>query len=137
VSFDLIAFSPNGPRTVSDVREVLDAEEQRLVTAKPGLASVTDNALAAAGPQMARFLDELKRRWPSLEADPDGSPWSVSPIWKPAIGGQAIEAIGMAISWSRAEEIYTALVEIAADRNVIIYDPQTPQVICPPGWAAS
>jgi hypothetical protein len=137
VSFDLIAFSPSGPRTVSDVRELLDAEEQRLVTGKPGLANGTDNAVVAAGPQMARFLDELNRRWPSLEEDPDSSPWSVSPLWQPAIGGQAIEAIGMAIRWSRAEEVYTALVEIAADSNVIIYDQQTPEVICPPGWAAS
>jgi hypothetical protein len=82
---------------------------------------------------MGRFLDELERRWPSLEEDPYGSPWSCSPLWQPAIGGQAIEAIGMAIRWSRTEKMYPAIVEIAAGSNVIIYDPQVPEVICPPG----
>jgi hypothetical protein len=132
VSFDLTAFSPNGPRTVSEVRRLLDDEEQRLVAEELGLGSGTDDVLLAPDPRMVRFLDELERRWPWLEEDPHGSPWSCSPLWQPAIGGRAIEAIGMAIRWSRTEEMYSAIVEIAAANNVIIYDPQVPEVICPP-----
>src|SRR5712691_8905362 len=132
VSFDLTAFPSTGPRTVPEVRQLLDDEEQRLVSEEQGPTSATDDALAGPGPEMARFLDELGRRWPSLEDDPDRAPWSCSPLWQPTIGDQAIEAIGMAIRWSRAEEMYTAIVEIAARTNVIIYDPQGPEVICPP-----
>jgi hypothetical protein len=32
VSFDLQAFPPSDPRTVPEVRQLLDAEEQRLVS---------------------------------------------------------------------------------------------------------
>jgi hypothetical protein len=121
VSFDLQAFPPSGPRTVSEVRRLLDAEEQRLVTG-------TDDPPPALGPEMAWFVDEIKRRWPSLEDDP-GSPWSVSPGWQPTTGGWT----GFAIVWSRADEMYTAILEIAAHANVIIYDPQVPEVLLPPG----
>lgn len=43
------------------------------------------------------------------------------------------EAVGMAIRWSRAEEMYAAIVEVAAGQNVVIYDSQEGEVICPPG----
>ena len=77
---------------------------------------------------MAWFVDEIKRRWPSLEDDP-GSPWSVSPGWQPSTGG----GTDFAVVWSRADEMYTAILEIAAHANVIIYDPQVPEVVLPPG----
>jgi len=121
VSFDLDAFPPSGPRTVWEVRQLLDAEEQRLVTG-------ADDPLPPFGPEMARFVNEVERRWPSLEDDPD-SPWSVSPGWQPMTGGRT----GCTIRWSRADETYTAILEIAARANVIIYDPQVPEVILPPG----
>jgi hypothetical protein len=121
VSFDLEAFPPSGPRTVSEVHQLLDAEEQRLITG-------ADDPLPPLGPEMARFIDEIKRRWPSLEDDPD-SPWSVSPNWQPTIGS----GTGFTIVWSRADEMYTAILEIAARANVIIYDPQLSEVILPPG----
>jgi hypothetical protein len=121
VSFDLQAFPPSGPRTVSEVRQLLDAEEQRLVTG-------IDDPLPPLGPEMAWFADEIKRRWPSLEDDP-GSPWSVSPDWQPTTGG----GTGFAIVWSRADEMDTAILEIAAHANVIIYDHQVPEVLLSPG----
>ena len=36
------------------------------------------------------------------------------------------------IVWSRAYEVYAAILEIAVRTNVIIYDPQVPEVILPP-----
>ena len=122
VSFDLHVFPPSGPRTVAEVWRLLDAEEQRLL-------SGSDDALPPPGPEMDRFLDELERRWPSLEEDPGGSPWSSWPLWLPMTGG----GTALAIRWSRATEMRTALLEIAARTNVIIYDGQLPEVICPPG----
>lgn len=121
MSFDLYAYPPSGPRTVWEVRQLLDAEEQRLITG-------ADDALPPFGPEMTRFVNEIKRRWPSLEDD-RGSPWSVSPRWEPMTGG----GTGFTIVWSHADEMYTATLEIAARTNVIIYDPQIPEVILPPG----
>jgi hypothetical protein len=100
----------------------MDAEEQRLIT-------TTHDALPPLGPEMVRFKDEIERRWRSLEDDPDGSPWSISPLWQPMTGG----GTGFNIVWSRAHEMCTAILEIAARTNVIIYDPQVPEVILPPG----
>jgi hypothetical protein len=120
VSFDLYAFPPPGPRTVSEVRQLLEAEEQRLVGG-------TDDASPPPGPEIARFLGELEQRWPSLEDDPDGSPWSSWPLWQPMTGG----GTSFNIAWSCAEEMYAAILEIAARTKVIIYDPQVPEVIPP------
>jgi hypothetical protein len=125
VSFDLCAFPANGPRTVSEVHQLLDAEEQRFIDGMNG----TDDAIPLPEPDMARFLAELERRWPSLEDDPGGSPWSSWPLWLPMAGG----GTSLNIRWSRADEMYPAIVEIAARSKVIIYDPQVPKVILPPG----
>jgi hypothetical protein len=122
VSFDLCAFPSSGPRTVLEVCQLMEAEEQRLLTG-------ADDVLPPLGPEMARFVDEIERRWRSLEDDPDDSPWSISPSWEPMTGG----GTGFNIVWSRADEVYQAILEIAARANVIIYDPQVPDVILPPG----
>ena len=122
MSFDLHAFPPSGPRTVAEVHQLLEAEEQRLVS---GVGDV----IPPPGPEMACFLDELERQWPSLEEDPDGSPWSNYPLWFPVMGG----GTAFGIRWSRADEMRKAILEIAARTNVIIYDRQIPEVISPPG----
>jgi hypothetical protein len=57
VSFDLSVFPPPGPATVTEVRRLQDAEEQRLIHS-------VDSAPFPPWPQMARFLDEVERRWP-------------------------------------------------------------------------
>jgi hypothetical protein len=80
------------------------------------------------GPQMATFIDELERRWPSLEIDPDGSPWSSWPLWQPTAGG----GTALNISWSAADSVVPAILEIAVRANVSIYDPQNDELIHPP-----
>lgn len=122
MTFDLYAFPPSGPRTVPEVHQLMEAEEQRL-------ASGTDGPRPQPGPEMAAFLEELENGWPSLMADdPDESPWSSWPLWQPVGCGTALN-----IAWSRAEEMYAAILEIAARVNVAIYDPQADEVITPPG----
>lgn len=118
MSFDLLVFPSSGPTTVPEVHQLLDAEEQRL-------ESHVDSTLPPPGPEMARFLDELERRWPSLEDDPDSSPWSSWPLWQPLTGG----GTALNIAWSQAETMRTAILELAARVGVIIYDPQTDELI--------
>lgn len=76
---------------------------------------------------MAAFIDELELRWPSLDDDPDGSPWASWPLWQPAgDGGTALN-----ISWSFVDSTAPAILEIAAHANMIIYDPQIDELIRP------
>jgi hypothetical protein len=46
--------------------------------------------------------------------DPDGSPWSSWDCWQPTTDGGA----GLTVLWSRAEEMRTAILEIATRTNV-------------------
>lgn len=120
MSFDLYVFPPSGPRTIEEVRRLLAQEERRLVQGD-------GSPLPPPGPQMARFLGELERRWPSLEEDPNDRPWSEWPLWQPTLGG----GTGLAIRWSRAETMREAILDIAGSANVIVYDQQSDEVIIP------
>ena len=105
VSFHLQAFPPSGPRTVLEVRQLLDAEEQRLITG-------TDDSLPPFGPEMTTQ--------------------AVHGPFRPA--GNQRQVAGPALpSSGRADEVYTAILEIATRSNVIIYDPQAGEVTLPPG----
>lgn len=136
VSFDLYVFPPSGPQTVDGVRSLMEVEEERLLAGESECAP-SDPAVAqrlaeldtlpAPGPGMAQFLDELERRWPTLESDLDGSPWASSPLWQPMIGG----GTGLNIVWSQADAMGGALIAIARLCNVIVYDPQSDEVVLP------
>jgi hypothetical protein len=119
MSFDLLVFPPYGPRTLDEVHRLLAEDERRL---RGGNGSPPP-----PGPEMARFLAELERRWPSLEEDPDGSPWSSWPLWQPTLGG----GTGLSIRWSQAEVMRAAILDIARSANVIVYDQQSGEVISP------
>ncbi len=116
MSFDLYAFPASGPRTVSDVHELLEAETGNL-----RFDHATSRWFPPPGPEMTAFMDELERRWPSLDSDPDGSPWSSWPLWQPTPGG----GTALNISWPAVGSVLPVILEIAARFNVIIYDPQT------------
>lgn len=125
VSFDLYAFPAPGPATIPEVRQLLEAEDAEGTLR---FDSETGEWLPRPGPQMARFVKMLERRWPSLEDDPDGSPWSSWPLWQPiADGGTALN-----IGWSYAASVLPAILQIAANTNVIIYDPQADRLTHPP-----
>jgi hypothetical protein len=112
VTFDLYVFPAPGPRTGREARQLLEAKfEGRRFD------SETRTWLPPPSPQMAPFMQELEQRWPSLDDDPDGSPWSSSPLWQPVSGG----GTGLNIGWSHLA-VVAEILEIAARHNVIIYD---------------
>jgi len=123
VSFDLYAFPAPGPATVAEALQLLEADEAGGCLR---FDSDTGERLPRPGPQMAKFIEELERRWPSLDDDPD-SPWACWPLGAPIVGG----GTGFNIRWSYAASVAPAIVEIAARHNVIIYDPQADQLIQP------
>jgi len=54
VSFDLYAFPSSGPRTVLEVCQLMDAEEQRLLTGADDVLTHGQLARDAAGPRLGR-----------------------------------------------------------------------------------
>jgi hypothetical protein len=76
---------------------------------------------------MAAFMDELERQWPSLDDDPDGSPWASWPLWQPVGGG----GTALNVSWSFVDSTVPVILEIAAHANMVIYDPQPDELIRP------
>jgi hypothetical protein len=122
MSFDLRVYPPSGPTTLDEVDQLAEADEQAPI----------DQEYPPPAPEMASFLTELERGWPSLEDDVEASPWSSWPLWQPITGG----GTDLNIRWPHAASMLAAILEIAARTNVIVFDPQSGQVILPPGFTA-
>lgn len=121
MSFDLRVYPPSGPATVDEAYRLASADED---------APVGEDYPPPA-PEMARFLTELERGWQSPSAA-GTSPWSSWPLWQPITGG----GTELNIRWPHAASMLAAILEIAARTNVIVCDPQSEQVILPPGLTA-
>jgi hypothetical protein len=122
MSFDLRVYPPSGPTTLDEVDQLAAADED----------APMDAEYPPPGPEMASFLTELERGWPSVEDDVNASPWSSWPLWQPINGG----GTDLNIRWPKADSMLAAILEIAARTNVIVFDPQSGQVILPPGLTA-
>jgi hypothetical protein len=122
MSFDLRVYPPTGPATLDEADQLEAADEDAPI----------DEEYPPPGPEMASFLTELERGWPSPEDDVKACPWSSWPLWQPITGG----GTDLNIRWSRAAAMLTAILEIAARTNVIVFDPQSEQVFLPPGRTA-
>jgi hypothetical protein len=122
MSFDLRVYPPSGPTTLDEVDQLAAADEEAPI----------DQEYPPPTPEMASFLTELERGWPSLEDDTEASPWSCWPLWQPITGG----GTDLNIRWPHAASMLAAILEIAARTNVIVFDPQSGQVILPPGLTA-
>jgi hypothetical protein len=122
MSFDLRVYPPSGPATLDEIHQLEEADEE----------APLDQEYPPPAPEMARFLTELEQAWPSLDDDAEASPWSSWPLWQPiARGGTDLN-----IRWPHADSMLAAILEIAARANVIVFDPQSEQVILPPDLTA-
>lgn len=121
MSFGLIVYPPSGPVTLDEAYRLASPEEDVPV----------DKDYPPPAPEMASFLAELERGWPS-PSDAVTSPWSSWPLWQPVAGG----GTGLNIRWANAAAMLAAILEIAARTNVIVFDPQSEQVLLPPGLIA-
>lgn len=122
MSFDLRVYPPSGPATVDEVYRLAEADE----------VAPSGEEHPPPAPEMASFLAELERGWPSFEDDFEASPWSSWPLWQPVSGG----GTDLNIRWPHADTMLAAILEIAARTNVIVFDPQSGQVFLPPRGAA-
>jgi len=122
MSFDLRVYPPSGPATLDEVYRLAEADEE----------APSDEQRPPPAPEMAGFLAELERGWPSFEDDFEASPWSSWPLWQPISGG----GTELNIRWPHAGTMLAAILEIAARTNVIVFDPQSGQVFLPSRVAA-
>jgi hypothetical protein len=122
MSFDLRVYPPTGPTTLDEVYRLAEADEQ----------APSGEERPPPAPEMASFLAELERGWPSFEDDLEASPWSSWPLWQPITGG----GTDLNIQWPHADTMLAVILEIAARTNVIVFDPQSDQVFLPPRVAA-
>jgi hypothetical protein len=122
MSFDLRVYPASGPTTLDEAHQLASADEDVAI----------DEQFPPPAPEMASFLTELEQGWPSLEDDVEASPWSCWPLWQPLTGG----GTELNIRWPNAASMLAAILEIAARTNVIVFDPQSGQLILPPGLTA-
>ena len=80
-------------------------------------------------PRIEGFFSELSKRFPSLESLPeselDNAPWSVSPT-------PAADHVSLAISWSRAKDVFSVTQALAQKWDLVLFCPQTGNVYHPP-----
>lgn len=90
---------------------------------------------AEAGvPQFGRFKAAVEDRFPHLDSLPDeavdASPWSGGPDWSD-------RAAVFTIRWSRSREMLDLLSRLAAEHDLVLYDPQAEAVHHPPRLSAA
>jgi hypothetical protein len=77
------------------------------------------------------FYDEVLRRWPALESyaeeEIDAAPasWALTPE-------RSDRLVAMNFSWSVPGDVLDTVVELARERDLVLYDPQGPSFHSPP-----
>jgi hypothetical protein len=116
VSFDLYVF---------DMADVPDDEEEL------GELMEDDSRWGTPPtPRLAAFIADLEARYPGLDDDPDGSPWSSWPLGDTMLDGQCA---GFNIGWSYADAMSREFRTRCGAAGLTLYDPQEGIVIRPSG----
>jgi hypothetical protein len=127
-----------------------DSDEAKELT-KAWYESEDDSAFEPS-PDIAIVADELRRRWPwrdltneetvarmseeeraqyspealkEIRGVEGGEPWADLPFW------QSERLLALDIRWSADDEVVAAIVALARKHELVLYDPQGPDVILP------
>lgn len=110
MSFDLHAWFEPGPITAAEATRKYDLLREGDAT-----------GLVAPGPRMEAFGAALLERFPALESLDDdafdGSPWAISPEVSDV-------CISMSIVWSKVTRVLPVIHRLAAEHDLVYYDPQ-------------
>jgi hypothetical protein len=113
VSLDLYVFDGDVPDDEATIGEWLEDDSR-------WGASLT--------PRLATFVDELERRYPSLDDDPDNSPWASWPLTQTMVDGRCC---GFNIVWSQSERMSAEMRSLCGEHGLTLYDPQESVVLRP------
>ena len=131
---------------------VEDADEAKRLT--KAWYETEDDSVFEPSEDIARVADELRRRWPyrtlsnedtvarmseeerrqySPEVlkeirgvdEPEGSPWADLPFW------QSDRLLVLDIRWGADDEVVAAIYALARNCELVLYDPQGPDVFLP------
>jgi len=131
---------------------IVDETEAKALL-QPWYESEDDSAFEPSS-DIARVADELRRRWPYRELtneetvarmsdeerqqyspedlkqlrgvdEPVGSPWADLPFW------QSDRLLVLDIRWGASDEVVTAIYALARTCELVLYDPQGPDVFLP------
>jgi hypothetical protein len=115
VSYDLYVWMRPVVETTDEANALIHAE---------------DESDFEPSPEVRDFYDELLRRWPA-EGSPVGPPAGVETNW-----GLTVEPsdrlVVMNFTWSVPDDVVEAVVELARERDLVLYDPQGPEFYSPP-----
>ena len=132
---------------------VVDGADEAKALTRDWYETEDDSAFEPSA-DIARVADELRRRWPyrflsneetvarmseeergqySPEAlreirgvdEPEGSPWADLPFW------QSDRLLALDIRWSADDEVVAAIYALARKCELVLYDPQGPDVFLP------
>jgi hypothetical protein len=78
--------------------------------------------------RIVRFYEQLRSRLPDEGPPPGDSPWRMMPL----VTG--IDHVIMHLSWSpRSDAAVTAIMELAAEHRLVVWDPQSQDAYLPGG----
>lgn len=123
MSFDLLVWKAPVPRWASEVYDLLESfYEER------------DLAVFAPDPALPRFRAALLAKYPALEDLPDEvlndggvhSPWAMTPT-------ESDRLIEIFCVWGAPDAALERIVELAREHDLVLFDPQGPDVHSPAG----
>lgn len=130
---------------------VVDDPDEAEVLTRTWYESEDDGAFEPS-PDIAIVANELRRRWPwrdltneetvarmseeeraqympealkQIRGVEGGEPWSDLPFW------QSDRLLALDIKWSADDAVIDAIVELAREHELVLYDPQGPEVYLP------
>jgi hypothetical protein len=80
-------------------------------------------------PEVRGFYEELRRRWPA-ESSPEGLSADVETNWG-VTAEPSDRLVVMSFTWSVPGDVVEAVVELARERDLVLYDPQGPEFYSP------
>lgn len=120
MSFDLAVWSRQSDTATRRPNRIYDS----ICRGERPAELVADSAVGS-------FYIELTSRWPELSSAREHSPKNtVTCPWAAELH-RSESYVQISCVWSRAEEVYAAVQQLARKHNLVFYDPQADEVTLP------